>query len=309
MSRYVKIGAETTFGAGATSTVGIHANNVSDPIDRGVLRDNSISSSVPVAVVGGALNPSGTLKGALRPIQMMPLFKALFGDSDTNGTTTTYSLGLPKSIEIEVGEKTSTTTSMETSYTGVGIKSAAFTFSAKEIVQASFDWIGKNFNDSGTYTMPTIVAEDPVVFYTATVTMGGSPVSNIKSMDLNIDRSLSDDQYCLGSFVRQILAVSGMTTAGGKITFTEQEYTKFKTARTGGATGTIDVNNPLGTETNIVITCVDLSSPAETVLVITIPVSVYTDTDRSIDEQNEIEKTLSYEAVGSGLTFAVTESA
>ncbi len=308
-SRFVKIGTETgSYGSGTGTQAGLKVTNVTKPVDRSPIVEETIDEYTASNAYGGALKLSGTIEGSIRPVQMMNVFKALFGTADTESLTTTYSLGLPTSLVMTIGENTTTSgTGIMTTYKGVGIKSATFTFNAKEIAKASFEWIAKNYlhadyDDSGlTYT-----TEDPVLFYSAIISIDSTPVANIKNMTVKIDRKLNEDQYCIGAFDLQRLTINGMTDITGDITFTEQEYTQLKLATTGVSGGTsIGVTNPLGS-VSIQITCTDLSTPQNTRLIITMPVTVYTNADTSIQGMNEIEKKISYKAIGSGTTFAVT---
>lgn len=310
MSRYVKIGAESgTYGSGTPEGVmaGLFVTNVNDTNDRQPLVEECIHAFIANSAYGGALKLSGTLEGNLRPIQMKPLFKALFGNADDGTGVTTYTLGLPKSLVMEIGEQVASASSMQTKYNGVGLKSCTLEFTPKEIVTAKFDWIAKNFV-IGAYSEPaTYSVEDPVVFYNAIVSIGGSPVTTIKSMNLTVDRKLDEDQYTLGAFDLQRLTINGMTDVTGELTFTESEYTQYKAALTGGASSTtIDENNPLGTVA-ITISCTDMSNPGVPVALITMPVTVYTDSERTIQGMNEIEKQVKYRVVGSGFKLEVFE--
>lgn len=310
MSRYVKIGEESgSYGSGTVSgeLAGLLVTNVNDPVDRAPIVEECISGFIANSAFGGALKVGGSLEGSLRPVQMMPLFKALFGESTPVGDTTTFTLGLPTALVVEIGEQVTNNASMSTKYNGVGIKSCTMEFTPKEIVTAKFDWMGKNFAN-GTFSAPSsYTSEDPVVFYNAVISIGGSPVSTIKSMNLTIDRKLDEDQYTLGAFDVQRLTINGMTEITGDLTFTESEYVQYKKAMTGDDTKTtIAENNPLGTVA-ITISCTDMSNPGVQVMLITMPVTVYTDVDRTIQGMNEIEKQVKYRVVGSGFTLAVTE--
>jgi len=310
MSRYVKVGLENaTYGSGtpASATAGLLVTSVGDPVDRAPIIEECISGYVANSAYGGALRIKGTLEGSLRPVQMKPLFNALFGTATPGEGVTTYTLGMPKSLVMEVGEQVSDTLSMETKYKGVGISGCTLEFNPKEIVTARFDWVAKNFVN-GSFSAPaSYTTEDPVVFYNAVISIGGTPTTTVKSLSLSVDRKLDEEQYTLGAFDLQRLTINGMTDITGELTFSEMEYTQYKAAMTGNSAQTsIAENNPLGTVA-LTITCTDMSNPGVTNLVISMPVTVYTDTDRTIQGMNEIEKKVKFRVVGSGFSLAVTE--
>lgn len=310
MSRYVKLGAENaTYGSGtpATDTAGVLVTSVGDPVDRAPIVEECISGYIANSAYGGALKLKGNLEGSLRPTQMLPIFKALFGSSDGVAPNTELTLGLPTALVMELGEQVGSATSMETKYTGVGISSCTLEFNPKEIVKARFDWVAKNFVN-GTYSAPaSYTDEDPVVFYNAVISIGGTPTTTVKSASLTIDRKLDEEQYTLGEFDLQRLTINGMTDITGELTFSEMEYTEYKKAMTGDASQTsIAENNPLGTVA-MTITCTDMSNPGVTALVIAMPITVYTDTDRTIQGMNEIEKKVKFKVVGSGFKFTITD--
>lgn len=309
-SRYVKIGEETgTYGSGnpVAQTEGVLVTSVSDPIDRGPIIEECISGYIANNAFGGALAIKGTLEGSLRPKMMKPLFKAMMGTEAVVGSTTTYTLGLPKSLVMEIGEQTTQSDSMQTKYSGVGISGCTLNFNPKEIITVSYDWIAKNFTN-GAFNAPlSYDSEDPVVFYNAVISIDSTPVTTIKSMTLSIDRKLDEEQYTLGAFDLQRLIINGMTEITGDLTFSEVAYAEYKKAMTGsGASTTIASNNPLGTA-NIIITCTDMKASPNTTMLIKMPVTVYTDTDRTISGMDEIEKRVNYRAVGSGFAIDVMD--
>ena len=65
------------------------------------------------------------------------------------------------------------------------------------------------------------------------ISIGGTPATTVKSLSLSIDRKLDEEQYTLGAFDLQRLTINGMTDITGELTFSEMEYTQYKTAMTG----------------------------------------------------------------------------
>ena len=304
MSDYVKVGAESTYGGGAASTTtGCIVTTVTEDIDRNVMVEETIDTSLPRAAIAGALKVSGTVECNLRPRQFIDFMTAVMGKSTDNTTYFTLTLDEPDSVELQVGESIGTT-SFERDYIGVGISSVDMTFEAREFVKATFNWIAKNYSDT-TYAAPvSYTSEDPVVFYNASVVIaGGSATYNIKSLDMTIDRKLDEDQFTLGAFVLRRLAVTGNTEVSGTITFTEDEFSEFKRAIYGSTTGTsVSSTNDLG-EASLVITCLDLSG--NNAMIITAPIAVYSSASKNSSGNADVEKTVDYQVITGEADFKI----
>ena len=301
MSDYIKVGAESTFGDGAASLTGAIVTSVTEDIDRGMMIEETIDTSLPRHAAAGALKVNGTIECNLRPYQFITLLEAVMGDSSDEGTYTRLTLAEPTSVELQVGESIGST-SYQREYVGVGISSIDMAFEAKEFVKTTFNWIGKNYSDAA-YSAPSYTTEDPVVFYNAAITLAGGATYNIKSLDMTIDRKLDEDQYVLGSFTLRRLAITGNTEISGSITFTEDEFNEFKRAIYGstGATA-VPATNDLGTAA-LVITCNDMSGDAA--MVITAPIAVYSTASKNSSGKAEVEKTIDYQVLAGSTDFTV----
>lgn len=295
MVNYVKVGVESAFGTHVTTT-GIKASAVNEDIDRDVMIEENIDNYIADAGYGGALKISGSLEGQIRPKQLAYILTALTGD-----TTSPYTLNVPKSLSIDVGEETQ---NQETQYVGCGISKLSMKFAAKEFATFTADWFAKNFSLT-TFSAPTISAEDPAIFYNASVSIGGNTSTEIKEITMDIDRKLDDDNFVLNDFTLHRLARTGVTDIGGTITFSELATTDYNRAITGSADGTgtaIDANNTVG-NVALIITCTDMSGV--TSMTITAPVALYSKAGRKIDKVSEIERTIDYKVVGSGFEIVV----
>jgi len=304
MSDYVKIGAESTYGGGAASTTtGCIVTTVTEDVDRSVMVEETIDTSLPRAAIAGALKVNGTIECNLRPRQFLELLTAVMGTLTDNTTYNTLTLSEPGSVELQVGESISGT-SFERDYVGVGISSVDMTFEAKEFVKATFNWIAQNYSDT-TYAAPSsYTSENPVVFYNASVAIaGGSTTYNIKSLDMTIDRKLDEDQFTLGAFTLRRLAVTGNTEVSGTITFTEDEFAEFKRAIYGTTSGTsVPTTNDLGSA-SLVITCLDLAG--DNALIITAPIAVYTTASKNSSGNADVEKTVDYQVITGSTDFKI----
>lgn len=306
MARYVEISdVETSYGAGGSGFAGIRVKSVSNPVDRGLLVEENIEGYIPTAAYGGALKLSGTIEGNLRPQQMENLFYSLFG-TDTAGT---LSLSNPTSIGMRIGENTvNGSTDIELEYVGVTVKTANITLTAKEFVTVRFDWFAKNYSSNAFDTGVTYTDEEPVVFYAASVRLGGTYVQDMmKSMTINIDRKVDEERFVIGDYTVQEIGINGMNEITGDITFTEHQYGEFRRAMFGATDGTaLDCKNDVGSLAATVY--FHSRDPcAVPVMTLTMGTIVYGSTDTTINGQNEIEKKVNYRAVGSNISLVIAQ--
>jgi len=291
---YIKVGVESAFGTHVT-TVGIKASSVSDDIDRSILVEENIDNYIADAGYGGTLKISGSIEGNIRPKQFGTLMEACFG-TPAGGV---YSLGVPKSLSLDIGEELF---NQETQYTGVGISKLSMKFAAKDFATFTADWFAKNYV-IGAFSAPTITAEDPGLFYNASVTFGGTASTEIKEISIDIDRKLDDDNFVLNDFTLHRLARTGVTEISGTITFAELAYEEYRRAITGSTIGTaVDANNTLG---NVAMQIILTTTAGITSMTIDCPVALYGKGGRKIDKVSEIEKTVDFKVVGTGFKITV----
>jgi hypothetical protein len=308
MTKYLTIGAtiESTYGTipGGQSYTPVRARVVSYPVDRGVMVEENIESYIPTAGYGGALKVNGSIEGNLRPIQMITLFHSLMGVKTATATPAAgfdFTLGSPSSFNMKIGEETGSALNLENIYRGCGVKSANLNFAAKEFVVAKFDWLAKIY-DPGTFSAPTDGAystEEPIVFYNAEIVVDGIQSVRIKSLSLDINRSIDEERFVVGDYTLQELGINGMTDVSGNIVFTEHEYAEFKRALFGVSAGTaLDTENKIG-DVQVVITGTDIGSSEVDKIIITMPHMLYVSTDTTISGQSEVEKRINFKVVGS----------
>lgn len=298
MVNYVKVGIESAFGTHVT-TAGIKVSSISEDVDRSIMIEETIDNYIADAGYGGALKISGTMEGNIKPKQFALLLQACLGDANSP-----YTLGVPKSLSIDIGEELAgaTHTGAETQYCGCGISKLSMKFVAKEFATFSADWFAKNYVVAA-YSVPTIAAEDPAVFYNASVTFGTVANAEIKEISLDIDRKLDDDNFVLNDFTLHRLARTGVTEISGSITFAELAWAEFLTAITGSSTGTaIDANNSLG---NVAMEIICTTMAGVESMRIICPVTLYGKGGRKIEKVSEVEKTVDFQVVGSGFTITV----
>jgi len=306
LERYVKIGVEASYGTGAT-TAGVLATSVRDSPDRGVLFDETIDDFLPKKAYGGPLKLAGSLEGNFRPDQMAPLLEAIFGikTAQTVPNRDEYTLGIPKSLELEIGEETGTTLNRHTDYVGVGVKEISFSGEAKDFLKFTSEWIAKNFSD-GSFAAPTYIAEDPVVVYNTVLKIDSAAIAEVKAFEFKLARPYDEDNYVIDSYTLHGLMLSGLAELTGTITFTELEYDEFERANYGAVSNTaIDANNTID-EFALSIHCTDMAGVDK--FKIDLPITVMTDSTRSISGRDSIEKSVNFKVTSSAnIMFTVFE--
>ena len=219
-------------------------------------------------------------------------------------------------MQMKIGENTSAaTTDMELGYMGVGIKSANINIAAKEFVTAKFDWYAKLYTAASPYSPPEAseyVSEDPIVFYNATINIGGTTATKIKSMTINIDRKVDEERFVIGDYTLNELGTNGMSDVSGDITFTEKDYQDFKYALFGAASGMmtqpqLGCDNQIGGGTFLVVFN-DIAACGSEVNKMYVKFSKinFGTTDTTMTGQNEIEKKVTWKATATtGLGFEI----
>lgn len=305
-SRYVALGIEASYGAGATPTAPLHITAATDPVDRGAMLEETISYPLYAAAYGGALKLSGTLEGVLRMPSMGLLFQGIFGAPSAS----VYSIvNFPKSLGMEVIDDSSGTDKCF-KYVGVGISRAELTFASKDFVRTKWNFFAKDVTrTTPTLSAPLTFPEDkPGIFYGATVNLDSTPKSTIKTMNLSIDRKLDDDYFVVGHSKIQDLAIIGVCDMGGSITIGQKDWDTFNTSVFGSTGGTSigdTTGNTLGQATFEVV-CADPDGGG--IATIAADYLCYLDASRNMQGRAGVDKTMNFKIVGDSLTVTDTSS-
>lgn len=283
--------------APTVSTDGIKVQTFDYSSDRGALKDDTTDNYFTSAAYGGALMISGSIDSAWRPTSMAPLLTSVMGTPAVG----VYTLGEPIPAVIQIGEKVGTVEKARDFY-GVGVKSVEFTFEAKEFVKAKWDFLASEIKDTTYDTSVTYPAEDPLVFWRASLDIGGTAIYS-KSCSLKIDRALDDGQFVLGNFKLYRLVRTGVTDVSGTLGVTEEQVDEIDRAMYGSTSGTsVPADNPLGSGT-LTITCLKVGGTAGATFVL--PVK-YTVTSNSVDGVGEFEKEIEFIIVGATSAMTIT---
>lgn len=284
-------------GAPSGSDDGMKVQTIDYNVDRGAMKDDTTESYFTSAAYGGALMVSGSMDSAWRPTSMAPLLTCLMGTPSTG----VYTLGEPTVGVIQIGEKVGAITKARDFY-GVGVKSCEFTFEAKEFVKTKWEWLSSEPKDATYDTAVTFPAEDPLVFWRATLAIGATTIYS-KSCSLTIDRGLDDGQFVLGNYKLYRLVRTGVTDVSGTLTITEEQVDEIDRAMYGTTTGTgMPTDNALG-EGTLTITCLKVNGSAGATF--SCPVK-YTVTSNSVDGVGEYDKKIEFIIVGNNSDFTIT---
>jgi len=305
-SRYVALGIEGSYGAGATPTAPLHITAVTDPVDRGAMLEETISYPLYAAAYGGALKLSGTLEGVLRMPSMGYLFQGIFGAPSAS----VYSIvNFPKSLGMEVIDDSSGVDKCF-KYVGVGISRAEFTLASKDFVRTKWNFFAKDVTrTTPTLTAPLTFPEDkPGIFYGTAVNLDSTPINTIKTMNLSVDRKLDDDYFVVGHSKIQDLAVIGVCDMGGSMTVGQKDWDRFNTAVFGGSSATSigdQTANTLGQAT-FEIVCSDPDGGG--ICTMAADYLCYLDASRNMQGRAGVDKTMNFKIVGDTLTVTDTSS-
>lgn len=292
---------DTWTGAPVVGDDAIKVNDFDYKVDRGVMTEETTDSYVYSSAYGGALKIGGSIDSVWRPVSMTPLLTSLMGTP----TLGVYTLGEPVHSIFEVGEAVGASTKAR-QFAGVGVKSCEFTFEAKEFVKCKWDWLARDVKD-GTYdTALTYPVEDPLVFWRASLTIddgGGAATLYSKNCSLTIDRALDEEQFVLGDYKRYRLVRTGVTDVSGTLGITEEQLDELDRAIYGSESGTaMPADNAIGTGT-LAITCLKVGGTAGAAF--SLPVK-YTVTDFKHSGVGELEKSIDFIIVGTGMSITVT---
>jgi len=299
---YIKHSLETgAYGTGGgvptDATEATHFTDANYTDDRGTMLEDCTDAYMYPRADGGALKVDGSLEGTFRPVAQASLLNSLFG-AVAGGV---YTLDMCVPTTLQIGEKVGAVTRAR-NYYGVGVGKAEFTFATKEYVRVSYDWISSQAVDTTYDTTPTYSAENPLVFWRATLTLGTDPIV-AKEATLSIDRALDDDQFVLGQFTRYRLTQTDMTKITGSITLTENQIDMVKIAQYGAKTNSaVAATNDLGAGT-IKFTCLKTGGTAGCEF--EVPV-VFDSFDFKGSKVSEFGKVVNFTAVGSGFKLTVS---
>ena len=306
--RYVAIGSEASYGvAPGTDLSGLKVTSVNESFDPGLIFEETVDSQTTNNAYGGAQKYSGTIEAYLRPAQMDPMFQCLFG-APVGGAFTLAAT--PKSMSMEICTDGN---GVENAirYLGVGISSMEMNLTAREAVTTRWNYFAKSSSKVSPQAEVAYENAEPALFWGATITLRGGASTTIKTMTMNIERGLDQDDFVVGHSQLQGLVINAVPNISGAITLSQREWTEFQRALYADGGGTSysplttrgDTSNHDPGQTNMVASFKDRNGNA--LCKIETDVAVYTDASRSMRGRAGIEKTINYRVIGD--TFEYTD--
>lgn len=304
--RYVAIGTEASYGvAPGTELSGLKVTSVNESFDPGLIFEETCDSQTTNNAYGGAQKYTGTIEAYLRPAQMDPLFQCLFG-TPVGGAFTLAAT--PKSMSMEICTDGN---GVENAirYLGVGISSMEMNLTAREAVTTRWNYFAKSSSKVAAQASVAYPKAEPALFWGATVTLRSGSSTTIKSMTMNIERGLDQDDFVVGHSQLQGLVINAVPNISGAITLSQREWTEFQRALYADGGGTAyaplttrgDTSNHDPGQTNMVVSFRDRNGNA--LCDIETDVAVYTDASRSMRGRAGIEKTVNYRVIGDTFEF------
>lgn len=301
MSRYLKVGLESTFGTAATTLVGVRASDVNASVNHEPVYLDSIDGWNPYDAVFGAHVVKLTFTAYAIKDQINPVLNAALGaETDITDATTgavigyKYTLDKPMSLTCEYGERISK------AYQFLGVIPNQLKVSAKAKAAVTFevDGIAKSVSEV-TYAAPTFDTNLPFVCQKTTVSYGGT-AKPVKDFELNINRNIAQDEFVLDEYTLHDI-VPGETSIDGSITVLESDVDEFYRALFGDSAATALADEPVKVDIEVKALTPDGSKS----MTITIPSVLYPSADYRVRGKNPADKSISFRAVADGLTVVV----
>jgi len=301
MSRYLKVGLEDSFGTAATTLIGVRASDVSPNVNHDPVYLDSIDGFNPYDAVFGAHTVKCTFTAYAIKDQINPILNAAFGaETDITDPTTgavigyKYTLDAPKSLTVEYGERIS----KAYQFLGTVPNQIKLSAKAKSVVTVEVDGIAKSVSEVA-YSAPTYDTNLPFVCWNTSVTFAGT-AKPVKDLELTINRNIDQNEYILDESTLHDI-VYGETSIEGTITVLESDVDEFYRALFGDSAATALVDEPV--KVDIVMTAKIPDGTKS--MVVTIPSVLYPSADYRIRGKNPADKSISFRAVGDGISVVV----
>lgn len=289
-----------------------------DVVNRNPIQEEAMDVSVAAEIDAGTYGLSGTLETALRvdPATQV-LFGSLCGKQTSGHDYTLYLTQTPQELSIRVTDEmaraSGVTEGTSVYYMGCGMSSCELTLNVKEYAKCKWSWIGRRGisiftpdNDA----VSTFTDYPMLVFYNAVLTFGGSTIK-CQGVTLTIDRKFDTDFFYIGSQFLQGIIMNGMTTLGGSLNLAADEWLLLNrtingTVSAGALDGTKhefqgDNANALASGIlSLTFRKPDATAAAE--VIITCQNCKITDMNRSVQNRNRWEKSVSFQCAMSATT-------
>ena len=301
VNKYVKMGVETSYGAGATTLSPVRATEFSISVDHNVIYLEDFDTYNPYDAVYGVLNVSDNFTMYAIYDSILDILEAVFGTKtpvDTNADNITdyydFTLSVPKSLEVEVG----TTDNVAYDMKGVLLTSIEASFDVKDVLKFTGNYVAKDITEV-THNPGTPTSSQPFIVWNTTISIATATVK-AKEFSMTINRGINEDAYIIGSRYRDSIEY-GKTEVSGSCTLEANELTEFKRAFFGSTTAT----TPQDTPTLADITITAKTPDASKTMTITIPAAIYPKGTLNITAADPLGKSFDWRLVGDNIQVRV----
>lgn len=251
---------ETTPGTGVTVTsfLPIRTAQIKQEIERLDSEGIRAGRLVTAAWKAGSRTISGSIETDLWNVDVAPLFRHMFGASSTTGTDPYFHTFTPsdlngKSFTAQVGTPDIGGTVRAFTYAGCKINQWTLNAEVGSICTMSLDIVGMTETTgvglaAASYDSGLV----PFCFTTASLTIAGTPVATVKSVELQGDNALTD-RFRLGSATSKEYKENGFREYTGTVVTDFEDLTAYNRFVDGDeAALVLDFDN--GTD-SLTITC------------------------------------------------------
>lgn len=298
-------------------------SSVSDSVNRSPVIEETMDTLAPASIKGGVYSVSGNIDGTLRgdpgSINMLKVFMGKQATTVTAGylqlsSQPYFSTSAAENATLLVyDEQARSGAGSGTYYTGLGLNSMEISLNVKDYAKVKFGFIARRgITTHGALSTAPTEPDDwdtypMAVFYNAVLTFDGTPLET-KGITLKAERKFDADYQFIGSQFLQGLYQNGLSNLGGTLTLGAGEWELLSQVINGtSGAGALDNGNAefdgtLGNDMasgELVITLykpAGRTTDADKILEITASKCVITDMNRSVQNRNMWEKTVSWQA-------------
>lgn len=292
---------------------------VADSVNRSPVIEETMDTLAPASIKGGVYAVSGNIDGTLRgdpgSINMLNVFMGKQATTVTAGHFVLSSqpfydsAGTGNATLLVYDEQANGGDGTGTYYTGLGLNSMEISLNVKDYAKVKFGFIARRgITTHGALatapTEPTSWDSFPMsVFYNAVLQFASGTLET-KGITIKAERKFDTDYQFIGSQFLQGLYQNGLSNLGGTLTLGAGEWELLSQVINGTTSaGTLDSDNSEfdGTLENTMATGkleLTLYKPDATaeILKITVEKCIITDMNRSVQNRNMWEKTVSWQA-------------
>lgn len=294
-----------------------------DSVNRSPVIEETMDTLAPASIKGGVYSVSGNIDGTLRGDQgSINMLNVFMGKQATTVTAGYFQLssqpfydkaGTGNATLLVYDEQSRDNAGSATYYTGLGLNSMEISLNVKDYAKVKFGFIARRgittHGALGTApTEPENWDTYPMgVFYNAVIEFGGTPLMT-KGVTLKAERKFDTDYQFIGSQFLQGLYQNGLSNIGGTLTLGAGEWDMLSRVINGttnaGAldSSKVEFDGSLANTMASGSLTITLYKPSgrtadtDKILEITVAKCVITDMNRSVQNRNMWEKTVSWQA-------------